>query len=105
MAEGKTWTEVEIRDLIQIEVFMGQTMQVFNAAITSGELSSSVGQVAATAHAGFTDTMRAFEIQAGQITVQEREIKRASDEIQLSSRTAAPLSPKRVCQPTSPRTR
>ena len=48
-------------------------MVVLNMAITWGELSSSVGQVAATAHAGFTDTMRAFEIQAGQIIVQERE--------------------------------
>ena len=41
----------------------------------------SQSQVNAT-HAGFADTMRVFEIQAGQITVQEREIKRARDEIE-----------------------
>ena len=56
-------------------------MRVLNTAITSKELSNSVGQVAATAHAGFANTMHAFEIQAGQITVREREIKKASDEI------------------------
>ena len=81
MAEARTWTEAEIRNLIQIEVSTRQTMVILNAAIATGELSNSVGQVAATAHAVFADTIRALEIQAGQITVQEREIKKASDEI------------------------
>ena len=41
----------------------------------------SQAQVTAT-QTGFADTLRAFEIQAGQITVQEREIKRAKEEVE-----------------------
>ena len=53
MAEGKMWTEAEIRDLIQVEVSTGQTMQVLNSAITSGELNAVGNQVASATFAGF----------------------------------------------------
>ena len=57
MAEARTWTEA------------------------SCEHNIVVSQVATATHAGFADTMRAIEIQAGQITVQENEMKTASDEV------------------------
>ena len=60
--EARSWTQQDIRELIQIEVSTGQTMVILNSAITSGELSTSVSQVSATAHAVFADTFRAFEI-------------------------------------------
>ena len=46
-------TEAEIRDLIQIEVSTGQTMQVLNVAITSGELNAAANQVAAATYSVF----------------------------------------------------
>ena len=81
MMEARSWTQQEIRELIQIEVSIGLTMVILKSAITSGELSTNVGQVAATAHAALADTIRAFQMTTGQITVQEREINKASDEI------------------------
>ena len=56
------WTEAEIRDLIQVEVSTGQTMQVLNSAIMSGELNAVVNQVASATFAG-------FEAQAARATV------------------------------------
>ena len=47
MAEARTWTEAELRDLIAIEVSTGPTMQVLNAAISSGELTAGIAQIAA----------------------------------------------------------
>ena len=70
---AKSWSEDEICHLILREVSQGGTMQRLN------EMSQA--QVSAT-QTGFADTLRAFEIQAGQITVQVREIKRAKEEVQ-----------------------
>ena len=53
MAEQRTWSEHEIRDLIGIEVSTGQTMHVLNASISGGELNAAVSDIAATAFAGF----------------------------------------------------
>ena len=69
--EARSWSMDEICQLILREVSQGDTMQRLN------EMTS--GQVALTQSA-FADTLRQFEIQAGQITLQEREIKRAEEE-------------------------
>ena len=50
MAEGKMWTEGELCYLIQMEVSTGQTMQALNAAISSGELTAGIAQIAASTH-------------------------------------------------------
>ena len=57
MMEARSWTQQEIRELIQIEVSTGQTMAILNSAISSGELSTSVGQVAATTNVALADTI------------------------------------------------
>ena len=60
MAEQRTWSEHEIRDLIGIEVSTGQTMHVLNAPISGAELNAAVRDIAATAFA-------VFKTQASQI--------------------------------------
>ena len=81
--EARSWSEDELCWLILRVVSSGTTMQRLN------EMTS--GQVALTQSA-FADTLRQFEIQAGQITAQEREIKRAGRRSRRSSRMAKPLS-------------
>ena len=67
MAEQRTWSEREIRDLIAIEVSTGQMMRVLNSSISGGELNAAVCDIAATALAG-------FETQATQIGQQQQAI-------------------------------
>ena len=69
---ARSWSEVEICDLILCEVSQGNTMQRLT--------EMSQGLVDST-HAGFADTMHTFEMQAGQLTVQERLVKEARDEV------------------------
>ena len=54
MAEARTCTEAELRNFIQVEVSTGQTMQVLNSAISLGELTAVIAQLAAATHSGFT---------------------------------------------------
>ena len=54
MAEGKMWTERELRDFIQMEVSTGQTMQVLNAAISSGERTAVIQAIATAANSQVT---------------------------------------------------
>ena len=68
MAEPRTWTGRELRDLIQVEVSTGQTMHVLNASISGGELNAAVRLISATAFAGFSE-------QAAQIKQSQAAIK------------------------------
>ena len=63
----RSWSERELRDLIQMEVSTGQTMSVLNASIAGGSLNSAVTQIAASAFQG-------FETQASQIASQQTAI-------------------------------
>ena len=54
MAEGRMWTEAELRDLIAIDVSTGNTMQVLNSAISSGELTTVVQAIGTAANAQVT---------------------------------------------------
>ena len=74
MAEQRTWSERELRDLIQMEVSTGQTMHVLNASISGGELNAAVRDIAATAFVG-------FESQATQIGQQQQAIAGQQDSI------------------------
>ena len=69
---ARSCSKGEICQLIFREVSQGNTMQRFT--------EMSQGFVDNT-HSHFADTMRAFENQAGQITVQERLVKDARDEV------------------------
>ena len=69
------WTEAKLRDLIQMDVSMGQTMQVLNAAISSGELTAGIAQIASSTHSGFTAqasqvTLLAAEVEATKIKIE-----------------------------------
>ena len=57
----------ELRDLIQMEVSTGQTMNVLNAAISGSELNTAVRDIAASAFA-------VFETQASQVAHQQQAI-------------------------------
>ena len=70
--DARSWTEQEIRTLIFNEVTQGSTGQ---------SLNESVRLLVDETRAGFVETMKSFEKIAGQITVLERETKKASDEI------------------------
>ena len=68
-----TMTETEMRALIYNEVTSGNTCQALN---------DSVKVLINDTHANFAETLKAFEITAGRISVQEREGKKMNDEIQ-----------------------
>ena len=70
--EVRTWSEHDICQLILREVTSGTTMQRLNE-MTSGQVTQT--------QSAFADTLRQLELQANQITVQEREIKRAEEEV------------------------
>ena len=46
MAEQRTCSERELRELIKMEVSTGKTMVVLNVAISGGELNNVVIQIA-----------------------------------------------------------
>ena len=56
------WTERELRDLVQMEVSTGQTMQALNAAISSGELTAGMQAIATSANSQVT--LRAAQVKA-----------------------------------------
>jgi hypothetical protein len=66
-------TEQEMRALIQNELTAGVTSQLLN---------TSMRALIDATHQSFAETMKAFEITAGRISVQEREGKKSSDEIE-----------------------
>ena len=68
-----TMSEQEMRALIQKELTEGVTSQLLN---------TSIKQLIDATHTSFAETMTAFEITAGRISVQEREGKKSSDEIE-----------------------
>ena len=49
--EGKMWTDAEIRNLIQMEVSTGGTMNILSNAISSGELTAGVQAIVTAANA------------------------------------------------------
>ena len=73
MAAAATMSEQEMRALIQNELTAGVTSQLLN---------TSMRALIDATHASFAETMTAFEITAGRISVQEREGKKSSDEIE-----------------------
>ena len=67
MAEARTWTEAELRNLTDIEVSTGNTMRVLNNAISSGELTAGVQGIATAANS--------------QVTLLAAQVKTNADEI------------------------
>ena len=67
MGDSRTWTTVELHDLIQVEVSTGRTMHVLNASISGGELNAAVRLIAATAFAGFSE--QATQIEQSQAAI------------------------------------
>ena len=72
MMPAREWSEADIRQLIFQEVSSDETMR-HSSASTQGLVD--------TTHEGFAETMRAFEIQAGQITAQGRNFQQDLDEM------------------------
>ena len=73
MMEARSWTPQELRDIIFDEVTRGNTVQTLN---------ESMRTLIDATHTSFAETMKAFEITAGRITIQERENKKAKEEIE-----------------------
>ena len=73
MMEARSWTEQELRTLIFNEVTGGNTCQALN---------ESMRVLVTETNASFAETLKALEITAGRITIQERENKKSSDEIE-----------------------
>ena len=84
MAESKTWTERELRDLIQMEVNTGHSMQALSASILSGEFTAGIREIAASTHSGFT-------AQTTQVTQLAADVEATQVKIGRSSATARPL--------------
>ena len=72
MMSAREWSETDIRQLIFQEVSTGDTMR---------HLNTSIQVMVDETHAGFPEIMRWFEVQVSQITIQEREMKKMSDEV------------------------
>ena len=68
MAEARSWTEAELRDLIQMEVSTGNTMRVLKSTILSGESTAGDQAIAAAANSHVTQLAAQVKTNAEEIS-------------------------------------